>query len=62
MILDFSCISGEKGGVWKLRGDLKKENGRDLNLNVTTLGRRQDSSNENFLDIIKRTKKRVMRE
>ena len=36
LILGFSCISGEKGGIWKLCGDLKKEIGGELSLNVAT--------------------------
>ena len=40
MILDFLCISGEKGGIWKLCGDLKKNIGGELSLNVTTLQHR----------------------
>ena len=27
LILGFLCTSGEKGGIWRLCGDLKKENG-----------------------------------
>ena len=38
LILDFSCISGEKGNIWKLCGDLKKKIGGVLSLNVATLG------------------------
>ena len=38
LILGFSCISGEKGGIWKLCGDLKKKIGGELSLNVATLG------------------------
>ena len=37
LILGFLCISGEKCGIWKLCGDLKKEIGGELNLNVVTL-------------------------
>ena len=37
LILGFLCISGEKGGIWKLCGDLKKEIGGKLSLNITTL-------------------------
>ena len=37
LILGFSCISGEKGSIWKLCGDLKKEIGGELNLNVVML-------------------------
>ena len=40
LILDFLCISGEKGEIWKLCGDLKKEIGGELNLKVSTLQRR----------------------
>ena len=39
-ILDFLCISGEKCGIWKLCGDLKKEIRGELSLNVATLQRR----------------------
>ena len=35
MILDFLCISGEKGGIWRMCGDLKKEIG-EPSLNVAT--------------------------
>ena len=35
MILDFLCISGEKGGIWRLCGDLKKEIG-EPSLNIAT--------------------------
>ena len=35
MILGFLCISGEKGGIWRLCGDMKKEI-REPNLNVVT--------------------------
>ena len=34
LILTFLCIPGEKGGIWKLYGDLKKEIGGELSLNV----------------------------
>ena len=34
MILGFLCIPGEKGGIWKLYGDLKKEIGGELSLNI----------------------------
>ena len=37
MILNFLCISGEKGGIWNLCGDLKKEIGAKLSLNIATL-------------------------
>ena len=38
MILGFLCISSEKkGGIWKLCGDLKKEIGGELSLDVVTL-------------------------
>ena len=40
MILSFLCISGEKCDIWKLCGDLKKEIGGELRLNVATLERR----------------------
>ena len=36
LILGFLCISGEKGGIWKLCGDLNKEIGGELSLNVVT--------------------------
>ena len=36
MILCFLCISGEKCGIWKLCGDLKKEIRGELSLNVAT--------------------------
>ena len=39
LILGFLCISGEKGGIWKLCGDLKKEIGGELSLNVATFQR-----------------------
>ena len=39
LILNYLCISGEKGGIWKLCGDLKKEIGGELSLNVTMLQR-----------------------
>ena len=38
--LGFLCILGEKSGIWKLSGDLKKEIGGELSLNVTTFQRR----------------------
>ena len=34
-ILGFLCTSGEKKGIWRLYGDLKKENG-EPNPNVAT--------------------------
>ena len=37
LILDFSCISGEKCGIWKLCGDLKKKIGGELSCNVAML-------------------------
>ena len=37
MILGFLCISGEKGGIGMLCGDLKKEIGGELSLNVAML-------------------------
>ena len=40
LILGFLCISSEKGNIWKLCGDLKKEIGGELNLNVATSQRR----------------------
>ena len=39
MILVFLCISGEKGGIWRLCGDVKKEIG-EPSLNVMTFSRR----------------------
>ena len=36
LILNILCISGEKGGIWKLCGDLKKEIGGELSLNIAT--------------------------
>ena len=36
LILDFLCISSEKGGGWKLYGDLKKEIEGEPSLNVAT--------------------------
>ena len=39
LILGFSCISSEKGGIWKLCGDLK-EIGGELSLNVAASQRR----------------------
>ena len=36
LILSFLCISSEKCSIWKLCGDLKKENGGVLSLNVPT--------------------------
>ena len=36
LILGFLCTSGEKGGIWRLCGELKKEN-RESNPNITTL-------------------------
>ena len=39
LILGFSCILGEKGGIWRLCGDVKKEIG-ELSLNVETFQRR----------------------
>ena len=39
-ILCFLCISGEKCGIWKLCGELKKETGGELSLNVMTSQRR----------------------
>ena len=39
LILGFSCISGEKGSIWKMCGDLKKEIGGVLSLNIAMLGR-----------------------
>ena len=36
LILDFLCTSGEKGGIWRLCRDLKKENG-EPSPNVMTL-------------------------
>ena len=38
LILGFLCISGEKGGIWRLCGDVKKEIG-EPRLNVAMLGR-----------------------
>ena len=38
LILRFLCISGEKGGTWKLCGDVMKEIG-EPSLNVTTFQR-----------------------
>ena len=35
VILGFLCISGEKGGIWRLYGDLKEENGEPSS-NITT--------------------------
>ena len=35
MILGFLCISGEKGSIWRLCGDMKKEI-REPNLNIVT--------------------------
>ena len=32
LILGFSCISIEKGGIWKLCGDLKKEIGGEISV------------------------------
>ena len=40
LILSFLCISGEKDSIWKMCGDLKKEIGRELNLNVATFSGR----------------------
>ena len=40
LILGFSCISGEKGGIWRLCGDVKKEIG-EPSLNVATFQRRE---------------------
>ena len=37
LVLGFLCILSEKGGIWKLCGDLKKEIGGELSLNVATL-------------------------
>ena len=39
MIINILCISGEKGSIKKLCGDLKKEIGGELSLNVTTFQR-----------------------
>ena len=36
LILGFLCISGEKGDIWKMCGDLKKEIREELSLNVAT--------------------------
>ena len=36
LILGFLCISSEKCSIWKLCGDLKKEIGGELSLNVAT--------------------------
>ena len=35
LIVRFLCISCEKDSIWKLCGDLKKEIGGELNLNVS---------------------------
>ena len=40
LILDFLCISDEKCGIWKLCGDLKKEIGGELSLNIATFSHR----------------------
>ena len=36
LILGFLCTSSEKGGIWRLYGDLKKENGEPSS-NIATL-------------------------
>ena len=38
LILDFLCISGEKGGIWRACGDVKKKIG-EPSLNVATFQR-----------------------
>ena len=39
LILGFLCLSGEKGGTWRLCGEVKKEIG-EPSLNVATFQRR----------------------